>query len=231
MVNNRIPVRKQSYFKKKTYLSSLEQIIKSLSNSLDINDNKSASMEVDVNMNDNTNDDIIELSPTWLEDMKKAIKANNINNVINLLNNSFGDVQPIPDIELFNMLGQYGTPEIYTLFRNSNVFEDYIDKSIYVETIIEGLSFSDNNELLIHLTNTHQLTHINEYQLVLFINALMDNKAYNSLNSLCNYIRSKNTKESSLLIKQCLTRSLETLDGRIITVILNCIKTNHRCIE
>jgi hypothetical protein len=215
LLNKCLAVKKTLCKKKKLDNSSdLENIIKTLSHlKVDNNDTQMRSpMETDVN--DTTN------YVASLDDIKAVIICNDVGKLMQLLQHTNLEI----DIDLFYKIGQYSKSLAYIMMRNSDILENYFNTSVYCDAIFEGISLTDNFDLMKHITSAHQLTHVHEERLSTYMHSLIENKAYRSLEILGSYLRFLDTEDSHVVIKNLLSKSIETLDSRIITIVMNLMK-------
>lgn len=212
-----ISCKKQHKSKKPSHLDTLINSLTSLSVSRENPDDAMDEEQSEA-------EDIIHIDVSFQYNLTKAITNNDICQVSQLLLDCVSSAVPQFDIEFFHRVGKHANGQTYTLLRNSNLFEDYFDKPFYFDAIIEGIAIKDNIDLMKHMTNTHQLTTIKEHKLGIYIHSLIENKAYLSLEVLCAYLSTRNTSDTHTVFKELLTRAIETLDHRIVTIILNGIK-------
>lgn len=123
------------------------------------------------------------------------------------------------DVETFHILGKFASAQLYTMLRNSDVFDNYIDDCLYFDAIIEGASISDNFELISHMTNTHQFSNISSEKLCSFGYAFIERKAYKCLSSIVLHL-SHQDNEGKYVLKQLLKRTMDYLDTKMVALVL-----------
>lgn len=123
------------------------------------------------------------------------------------------------DVETFHILGKFGSVQLYTMLRNSDVFDDYIDDCLYFDAIIEGAATSDNFELISHMSNTHQFSNISGEKLCTFGYAFIEMKAYKCLSSIVLHL-SRQDNGGKDVLKQLLKRTMDYLDTRMVSIVL-----------
>ncbi len=219
-----IGCKKQHKSKRPNHLDNLINSLNSLSVGEDTREDKDDMMDED---HDEGEGDSIQIDVSFKFNLTKAVTNNDVSQVSRLLLEctlQSSSALPQFDMEFFYKVGKHANGQVYTLLRNSNLFEDYFDKPFYFDAIIEGIAIKDNIDLIKHMTNTHQLTTIKEHKLGIYIHSLIENKAYLSLEVLCGYLSTRNTPDSHIVFKELLSRAIETLDHRIVAIILNGIK-------
>ena len=122
------------------------------------------------------------------------------------------------DVETFHILGKFGSAQLYTMLRNSDVFDDYIDDCLYFDAIIEGAATSDNFELISYMSNTHQFSNISDEKLCSFGYAFIERKAYKCLSSIVLHLSHQDKGKE--VLKQLLKRTMDYLDTRMVSIVI-----------
>jgi hypothetical protein len=128
------------------------------------------------------------------------------------------------DIHFFHTIGKYCHGLLYSVLRNSNIFEDKLTYPFYFDAIMEGIAKTDNHELLKYMTNTHQLTLITEHKLGVYLQCFIESRAYICLECLTRFLSLINSRDSHTVMKEMFARGIETLDNRVVTIILKSMR-------
>lgn len=205
--------------KRKVKPNHLESLIQTLNN-LNVNQDKSGdndTMDIDTS-------NIICIDASFQHLMFDAIRKNDVTEVSNLLKEHEGELMPHFDISFFHNIGKHSKGILYSMLRNTDIFENNLLNPFCFDAMIEGIGRTDNYELLKHMTNTHQLTLISKEKIGLYLHCFIDARAYKCLEVLVRFISSTNNKGSHIILKELLTMSLERLDNRIMTIVLKSMK-------
>lgn len=207
----------KSIKKQRRNVSSVSSLLNSLKK-LNVSEPASVGMEID------TESDVMHINVSFESDLKSSICSNDICHVTQLLSDNKECLLPQFSMSLFVAIGKYAKGVLYSILRNNNMLEEYFSKPLYFDGLVEGISKTDNFELMRHLTLTHQLALASEEAMSNYFTSLMEGKAYYSLHVLTTFIGSRNTKENFALFQELLTRSFQTLDNRIISIIVNGVR-------
>lgn len=207
-----------SFKKQRSKPNNLESLIDTLKR-LDVSSNDDNKMVLDET-------EFIHLNISFKTALIAAIHTNDITKVSQLLREQEKEQYKIPDVDInfFYIIGKYCQGIIYSILRNSNIFEDKFRDSLYFDAIIEGIAKTDNYELLKYMTNTHQLTLITEKQLGVYLQCIIEARAYRCLECLTSYLSMMNSHNSQMVLKEVFARGIETLDNRVVTIILKSMR-------
>jgi hypothetical protein len=136
------------------------------------------------------------------------------------------------DIDTFYNIGKYASKPLYTILRNSNIFESYFEDELYVDTLFEGISVSDNYPLLQHLIESNDSCNITVRKLYQYGLCFIEKKAFNSMqcamsiitSSYCRLLKEQQNNVFSLL-NMLLNKGIELYDSKMVTIIHGAIKT------
>ena len=168
-------------------------------------------------------------------EFEEAVKTKDIKWFLQVLVDKKSTIKP--SLGMFYTLGADGDGTLYTLLRNSVIFEDYFSNNEYCETLFRGISYNDNYMLLEHLVRTHQLTHSSMDILQKYGNILLEQRAYKSLDCFFTFvscISPLSVEQKQALKKDMLNKAMDSMDTRQITIVLNAIKFLSKpplCIE
>lgn len=155
-------------------------------------------------------------------ELVSAIRTNDISKTSQLLRDQANEHYMIPDFDInfFHTLGKYCKGILWSLLRNSNILEDKLTDSLYFDAVIEGISKTDNHELLKHMTNSHQFALVAEKKLGVYLQCFIEARAYKCLECLTRFLSLINSHDSHMVLKEVFARGIETLDNRVVTIIL-----------
>lgn len=199
---------------------NLGNLIETL-NKFGISDDKPEGMDV---CNEENND--IHINACFTTDLISAMRNNDLTKVSQLLREQSREGYYVSevDIHFFHTIGKYCQGILYSILRNSNLFEDKFTDPLFFDAIIEGVAKTDNQELLRHMTTTHQLCLLTEHKLGSYLQCLIESRAYKCLECLTRFLSHANTQDSRTVLKEVFARGIETLDNRIVTTILKSMK-------
>jgi hypothetical protein len=212
-----------SFKKKRSKPANLEHLIQTLSN-LDVSVDKTNDVMIIDKDEDET--DVIQINASFQTELTSAIRTNDITKASQLLRDQAKEQYMVPefDIHFFHTIGKYCHGLLYSILRNSNIFEDNLTYPFYFDAIIEGIAKTDNHELLKHMTNTHQLTLITEHKLGVYLQCFIEARAYICLECLTRFLSLINSRDSHAVMKEVFARGIETLDNRVVTIILKSMR-------
>lgn len=198
--------------------AKLESLIRTLNN-LGISNGEADDMMVESDDGDNYE---ININASFKADLITAIRTNDISKTSQLLRDQANERYMIPDFDIhfFHTLGKYCQGILWSILRNSNILEDKLADLFYFDAIIEGIAKKDNYELLKHMTNSHQLTLITEHKLGAYLQCFIEARAYKCLECLTRFLSLIDSQDSQTVLKEVFARGIETLDNRVVTIIL-----------
>lgn len=209
-----------SFKKNRSKGNNLDSLIQTLSK-LDVSNKQDEAMDVcDEGHN------VIHINACFKTDLMYAVLNNDISKASQLLRDEAREGYLIAEVDtyFFHMIGKYCQGILYSILRNSNLFEDKFSDPFYFDAIIEGIAKTDNCELLRHMTNTHQLALITEHKLGTYLQCLIESRAYKCLECLTRFLSHMNSQDSQTVLKEVFARGIETLDNRVVTTILKSMK-------
>jgi len=135
------------------------------------------------------------------------------------------------DLQTFYILGKYGSKPLYTIIRNSNIFEAQFEDDLYIDTLFEGIGASDNHLLLQHLVEANESCTLTSSKLYQYAMCFIEKKAFKTMQSTMLSLLSlfDNMQESQQaytygILKKLLSRVIDSFDCKMIEIVHNGIK-------